>query len=107
VLALTIYFFTGLAEALPALDAAVKCLAKLDKSQIVEVKALKSPPAGVRLVLQAVCIMFQIKSVKIIDVSYISIYTCISFFVYLFIHVFISLCIYVAGAAGRLHHVPN
>jgi len=28
----------GLAKALPALDAAVKCLAKLDKSQIVEVK---------------------------------------------------------------------
>jgi dynein heavy chain len=57
----------GLAEALPALDAAVKCLSKLDKSQIVEVKALKKPPSGVRLVLQAVCIMFQIKSVKITD----------------------------------------
>ena len=28
----------GLAKALPALDAAVKCLSKLDKSQIVEVK---------------------------------------------------------------------
>ena len=57
----------GLAEALPALDAAVKCLAKLDKSQIVEVKALKKPPGGVRLTLKAVCIMFQIKSVKIPD----------------------------------------
>jgi len=57
----------GLAEALPALDAAVKCLAKLDKSQIVEVKALKKPPAGVRLTLKAVAIMFEIKSVKIPD----------------------------------------
>ncbi|KAL3902240.1 MAG: hypothetical protein SGPRY_012154, partial [Prymnesium sp.] len=40
----------GLAEALPALDAAVKCLSKLDKSQIVEVKALKKPPAGIKAV---------------------------------------------------------
>ena len=57
----------GLAEALPALDNAVKCLAKLDKGQIVEVKALKKPPAGVKLTLKAVCIMFQIKPVKIAD----------------------------------------
>ena len=56
-----------LAKALPALDAAVKCLAKLDKSQIVEVKALKKPPAGVRTTLKAVCMLFQIKSVKIAD----------------------------------------
>jgi len=57
----------GLAEALPALDAAVKCLAKLDKGAIVEVKALKKPPAGVRLTLKAVCIMFEIKPVKVAD----------------------------------------
>jgi dynein heavy chain len=56
-----------LAEAIPALDAAVKCLSKLDKAQIVEVKALKKPPAGVRLTLKAICIMFEIKSVKITD----------------------------------------
>ena len=56
-----------LAEALPALDAAVKCLSKLDKSQIVEVKALKKPPAGVRLTLKAVCIMFGRKPEKIND----------------------------------------
>ena len=58
---------SGLAEALPALDAAVKCLAKLDKSQIVEVKALKKPPPGVKLTLKAVAIMFGVKSVKIAD----------------------------------------
>jgi len=57
----------GLAKALPALDAAVKCLAKLDKSQIVEVKALKKPPGGVKLTLKAVAIMFGVKSVKIQD----------------------------------------
>ena len=57
----------GLAEALPALDAAVKCLAKLDKGQIVEVKALKKPPGGVKLTLKAVCIMMEIKPVKIPD----------------------------------------
>lgn len=57
----------GLAKALPALDEAVKSLGKLKKEQIVEIKALKKPPAGVRLVLKAVCIMFEIKPGKIKD----------------------------------------
>ena len=37
-------------KALPALDAAVQALKLLTKNDIVEVKALKNPPAGVRLV---------------------------------------------------------
>lgn len=57
----------GLAKALPALDEAVKSLGKLKKDQLVEIKALKKPPAGVRLVLKAVCIMFEIKPGKIQD----------------------------------------
>ena len=39
-------------KALPALDAAVKCLKELQKNDIVEVKAMGKPPAGVKLVLQ-------------------------------------------------------
>ncbi|GLE01654.1 hypothetical protein PINS_up010488 [Pythium insidiosum] len=48
-------------EALPALDAAVQCLNKLKKSDIDEVKALKNPPHGVRLTMEAACIIFGIK----------------------------------------------
>ena len=48
-------------EALPALDAALKSLEKLSKNDIVEVKGLQKPPDGVRLVIEAVCIMFEVK----------------------------------------------
>eukprot|EP00741_Cyanophora_paradoxa_P012299 tig00000169_g11885.t1 len=58
---------SDLDKALPALEAAVKCLSKLDKSQIVEVKALKKPPEGVKTVMKAVCIMMQVKPVKMND----------------------------------------
>merc|ERR1719253_156825 len=54
-------------EALPALDLAVQCLKRLKKEHITEVKSLNNPPAGVRLTMEAVCIMFQVKSVKIND----------------------------------------
>merc|ERR1719387_1339582 len=54
-------------EALPALDEAVKCLNKLKKDHINEVKNLGNPPAGVRLCMEAVCIMFEVKPVKIKD----------------------------------------
>ena len=52
-------------EALPALDAAVKSLEKLSKNDIVEVKSLGKPPAGVRLVVEAVSIMFELKPKKV------------------------------------------
>ncbi|KAK1936683.1 Dynein heavy chain 1 [Phytophthora citrophthora] len=48
-------------EALPALEAAVQCLNKLKKSDIDEVKALKNPPHGVKLTMEAACIIFGIK----------------------------------------------
>ncbi|DBA03742.1 TPA: hypothetical protein N0F65_004159 [Lagenidium giganteum] len=48
-------------EALPALDAATQCLNKLKKSDIDEVKALKNPPHGVKLTMEAACIIFGIK----------------------------------------------
>lgn len=44
-------------EALPALDAAVASLKSLKVSDIQEVAAYKTPPAGVKLVMEAICIM--------------------------------------------------
>ena len=54
-------------KALPALDAAVESLKKLSKNDIVEVKSLSNPPGGVRLVMEAVCIMFGEKPKMVAD----------------------------------------
>ena len=55
-------------EALPALDAAVKCLKELKKADIDEVKNMgKNAPNGVKLTAEALCIMFKVKPVKIKD----------------------------------------
>jgi dynein heavy chain len=48
-------------KALPALDAALASLKNLTRNDVVEVKALKNPPAGVKLVMEACCIMFGSK----------------------------------------------
>lgn len=53
-----------LAEALPALEEAVKCLNDLKKSDIDEVKSLKTPPSGVVLTIKVCCLMFDVKPVK-------------------------------------------
>jgi len=45
-------------EALPALAMAVECLNKLKKADLDEVKSLKTPPGGVKLTMEAACIMF-------------------------------------------------
>jgi dynein heavy chain len=55
----------GLAEAIPALEAAVKALSILKKDDITEVKMMKAPPAGVKLTMEAVCIMKEVGPVKI------------------------------------------
>ncbi|CCI45148.1 unnamed protein product [Albugo candida] len=54
-------------EALPALDAATQCLNKLRKSDIDEVKALKNPPHGVKLTMEAACIIFGVKPATKVD----------------------------------------
>lgn len=54
-----------LAEAIPALEGAVKALSTLSKGDITEVKSLKTPPAGVKLTMEAVCIMMGVKPAKI------------------------------------------
>ena len=53
-------------QALPALEAALKSLKSLQRSDIVEVKAMRNPPAGVKLVMEATCIMFGEKP-KMVD----------------------------------------
>mmetsp|Transcript_6703 Transcript_6703/g.27190 ORF Transcript_6703/g.27190 Transcript_6703/m.27190 type:complete len:4341 (+) Transcript_6703:132-13154(+) len=54
-------------KALPALDAAVQALKLLTKNDVVEVKALKNPPAGVRLVMEVACIFFGRKPKMVPD----------------------------------------
>mmetsp|Transcript_24429 Transcript_24429/g.96934 ORF Transcript_24429/g.96934 Transcript_24429/m.96934 type:complete len:2723 (+) Transcript_24429:2309-10477(+) len=48
-------------EALPALDEATKCLNSLKKADIDEVRTMGKPPAGVKLTMEACCIMFNVK----------------------------------------------
>ncbi|XP_026529026.1 dynein heavy chain 1, axonemal [Notechis scutatus] len=54
-----------LAEALPALDAALASLRNLNKNDVTEVRAMQRPPLGVKLVIEAVCIMKGVKPKKI------------------------------------------
>ena len=56
-----------LAVAMPLLEDALKALNTLTKGDITEVKALKSPPAGVKLVMEAVCIMRGVAPKKVQD----------------------------------------
>ncbi|KAI4532318.1 hypothetical protein MG293_017583 [Ovis ammon polii] len=71
---------SDLAEAIPALEAALSALDTLkasagmslyfiSDSDITIVKSMKNPPAGVKLVMAAVCVMKDIKPEKISDPS--------------------------------------
>nr|XP_026690532.1 dynein heavy chain 12, axonemal isoform X1 [Ciona intestinalis] len=60
---------SDLAEAIPALEAAVAALKTLKPADITIVKSMKNPPAGVKLVMSAVCVMRDIKPEKIPDPS--------------------------------------
>ncbi|XP_075982332.1 dynein axonemal heavy chain 1-like [Anticarsia gemmatalis] len=53
-----------LEEALPALRAAEKALQELNRNDVVEVKAMKKPPGGVVLVIESLCVVFDIKPIK-------------------------------------------
>ncbi|XP_036594745.1 dynein heavy chain 1, axonemal [Trichosurus vulpecula] len=52
-------------EALPALDAALASLRNLNKNDVTEVRAMQRPPPGVKLVIEAVCIMKGIKPKRV------------------------------------------
>ena len=56
-----------LAEALPALEAALAALDTLKPTDITLVKSMKNPPRPVKTVLAAVCVMKDIKPEKIQD----------------------------------------
>ncbi|XP_067685210.1 dynein axonemal heavy chain 3-like [Haliotis asinina] len=56
-----------LAVALPALNAAVAALNTLKQNDISIVKNLQNPPSGVKLVMEAVCIMKGIKPERKVD----------------------------------------
>lgn len=46
-----------LAEAMPALESALAALDTLTAADITILKTMKSPPKGIRLVMEAVCIL--------------------------------------------------
>jgi len=49
-------------KAIPALRKAEAALAALRKEDITEVKNFKSPPEGVKLVMEAVCVLTETKA---------------------------------------------
>merc|ERR1719163_1424554 len=51
-----------LAEAIPALNAAVAALDTIKKPDIDMVKGMGNPPAAVKLVLEVVCVMMSVKA---------------------------------------------
>jgi dynein heavy chain len=56
-----------LAEAIPALNAAIAALDTLKKADIDLVRSMNNPPTGVKLVMEAVCVMKEIKPAKVKD----------------------------------------
>lgn len=54
-----------LGEALPILNAALAALNTLTTADIAVVKTMKSPPAAIRLVMEAVCILKEVKPEKV------------------------------------------
>ena len=53
-----------LAEAMPILQKAIKALNTLSKNDITEVKAMKTPPSGVIITMEAVCLMMSVKPAR-------------------------------------------
>ncbi|KAA0196090.1 Dynein heavy chain 1 axonemal [Fasciolopsis buskii] len=52
-------------EAMPALYESLEALKSLNKNDIIEVRAMMRPPEGVRLVIETVCIMKDVKPKKV------------------------------------------
>lgn len=60
---------SDLQEAIPALEAALSALDTLKPADITVIKSMKNPPLGVKLVLEAVCVIKGIKSDRKTDPS--------------------------------------
>ncbi len=56
-----------LAEAQPAMEAALAALDTLKPADITIVKSMSNPPPGVKLVMEAVCVMRDIKPERVTD----------------------------------------
>ena len=56
-----------LAEAIPILNDAIKALDTIKKADIDLVKNMGNPPAGVKLAMEAVCVMLEVKPDKKAD----------------------------------------
>lgn len=56
-----------LSQVKPMLQAAEASLKALNKGDITEVKAMKRPPVGVILVIEAMCIVKDVKPVKVMS----------------------------------------
>lgn len=54
---------------MPAMNAAIAALDTLKQNDISLVKTMTAPPAGVRLVMEAICIMKGLKAEKKTDAS--------------------------------------
>lgn len=50
---------------MPIYHAAMRAVQELDKNDITEIKGFKSPPPGAVLVIRTLCIMFDVKPVKV------------------------------------------
>ncbi|XP_067125606.1 dynein axonemal heavy chain 7-like isoform X2 [Centruroides vittatus] len=64
-----------LAEAMPILNAAIAALNTLTPSDIAEVKTMKSPPHGVKLVMETICILKGVKPDRIKDPAQVGSYS--------------------------------
>ena len=53
-----------LGKVTPILEAAVGALDTLDPADIAVVKSMKNPPIGIKVVMEAVCIMLEVKPVR-------------------------------------------
>ncbi|KAJ3342024.1 Dynein heavy chain 7, axonemal [Gonapodya sp. JEL0774] len=56
-----------LSEAIPALNAAMEALDTLKPADITVVKSMKNPPGAVKLVMEAICIMKDVKPARVKD----------------------------------------
>ena len=58
-----------LAQAMPILNAALAALDTITQNDISVMKTMKSPPVGVRLVMEAVCVLKNVKPEKTTDAN--------------------------------------
>ncbi|KXS11241.1 hypothetical protein M427DRAFT_505508 [Gonapodya prolifera JEL478] len=56
-----------LSEAIPALNAALEALDTLKPADVTVVKSMKNPPGAVKMVMEAICIMKDVKPARIKD----------------------------------------